>query len=462
MLSILVVPEFDESLARLCAALQVIQGYRIEPPKLKTVYSVLTFSSGDQPSGVRVLTAPGPDACRQMVDFVTDVKNISRHGSDLPLLVILPPTCRSRGNGLTHSSRWVRTLRKTGVDETLVWAEDETAVQLARRLEPMCPSPFSTDFLQAFSSHLTSNQWLVLGRFLEELAGGMVLSTPDLETASERVPGTLRAPFPRVGTGSFEDWKCRGLIYAVFQLVEKEGMTLRDAALHLGFGHEDFDDVCRTAAGSAVRELEELDGSQELLDRLVERIGALREEAGPEPGRTEALPAPKAEDGSTKPAEFAGLVKRHWSTVRRVARATIRSDHDAQDVAQEVFRRTLGMDANRWSSLSEGFFVRAARNAAVDLLRKRAHEPQKRVVDEVNVPCEKRLPDERVLVAERRCMMRRALGRLPQDRALAVWLRDGRGWKLKEIARLLGRSGDSVQKLIARGKAGLVQEWSGR
>ncbi len=72
-------------------------------------------------------------------------------------------------------------------------------------------------------------------------------------------------------------------------------------------------------------------------------------------------------------AGFAGLYERHYEAVFRAALRVTGSPSDAEDVLQTVFLRVLSRrDDGDAAARPAAYFRRAAVNAAVDLLRRRA------------------------------------------------------------------------------------------
>lgn len=72
-------------------------------------------------------------------------------------------------------------------------------------------------------------------------------------------------------------------------------------------------------------------------------------------------------------AGFAGLYERHYEAVFRTALRVTGRPADAEDVLQTVFVRLLsGSDHDEAARRPAAYFRRAAVNAAVDLLRRRA------------------------------------------------------------------------------------------
>jgi RNA polymerase sigma-70 factor (ECF subfamily) len=73
------------------------------------------------------------------------------------------------------------------------------------------------------------------------------------------------------------------------------------------------------------------------------------------------------------PAGFAGLYERHYVAVFRTALRVTGRPADAEDVLQTVFVRLLsGTEHDEAARRPAAYFRRAAVNAAVDLLRRRA------------------------------------------------------------------------------------------
>ena len=73
------------------------------------------------------------------------------------------------------------------------------------------------------------------------------------------------------------------------------------------------------------------------------------------------------------PSGFAGLYERHYAAVFRAALRVTGSPADAEDVLQTVFLRVLARsDHDAAGGASPAYFRRAAVNASVDLLRRRA------------------------------------------------------------------------------------------
>lgn len=71
-------------------------------------------------------------------------------------------------------------------------------------------------------------------------------------------------------------------------------------------------------------------------------------------------------------ADFAGLYERHYEAVFHAALRVTGRPADAEDVLQTVFLRVLRGEQDDAAGRPSAYFKRAAVNAAVDLLRRRA------------------------------------------------------------------------------------------
>jgi RNA polymerase sigma-70 factor (ECF subfamily) len=130
----------------------------------------------------------------------------------------------------------------------------------------------------------------------------------------------------------------------------------------------------------------------------------------------------------TAPPDFADLYERHYEAVFRAAVRVTGNPSDAEDVLQTVFLRVLsgerGSDA---AALPAAYFRRAAVNAAVDLLRRRALRAES-VYDDRAPHAAVQSP---VLLKER---LRRAIAILDSEDATLFLLRHVEGLSIGELA----------------------------
>ena len=133
-------------------------------------------------------------------------------------------------------------------------------------------------------------------------------------------------------------------------------------------------------------------------------------------------------------AGFAGLYERHYEAVFRAALRVTGSPADAEDVLQTVFLRMLsqrdkveGVEGVEAAGRPAAYFRRAAVNAAVDLLRRRAVHAET-VYDE-GAP--HAAVDPALLLKEQ---VRRAIASLDRDDATLFLLRYVEGLSNQELA----------------------------
>lgn len=151
---------------------------------------------------------------------------------------------------------------------------------------------------------------------------------------------------------------------------------------------------------------------------------------------------------------FADLVREQYRLVYGVAYQVLRSPPDAEDAAQEAFLKAFrNRHTVRDPAVVVGWLARIARNAALDLGRRRGR--QRRLKDEVaeQARAEAAHPrtDEHPPVHEdERDRLRAAIAQLPKAEALVVTLRFLEGMAPKEMARRLGEKPTTVRVRLHR------------
>ena len=153
---------------------------------------------------------------------------------------------------------------------------------------------------------------------------------------------------------------------------------------------------------------------------------------------------PIAMTPTTAPVGFAEMYERHCDAVFRAALRVTGNPADAEDVLQTVFLRILahGGDADA-ASMPAAYLRRAAVNAAVDLLRRRAVHAES-VYDD-------RAPHATVqppsLLKER---LRRAIATLESEDATLFLLRHVEGLSNEELARVFHLEKNNVAVRLHR------------
>jgi RNA polymerase sigma-70 factor (ECF subfamily) len=138
------------------------------------------------------------------------------------------------------------------------------------------------------------------------------------------------------------------------------------------------------------------------------------------------------------PAGFAELYAAHYEAVFRAALRVTGNAADAEDALQTVFLRVLARGEDELTTRHPAaYFRRAAVNAAVDLLRRRASHGEK--------PYDEGTPaiaiERPVLLKEQ---LRRALATLQNDDATLFLLRHVEGLSLEELASAFGLEKNNV------------------
>jgi RNA polymerase sigma-70 factor (ECF subfamily) len=153
---------------------------------------------------------------------------------------------------------------------------------------------------------------------------------------------------------------------------------------------------------------------------------------------------PIAMSSTTALAELAELYERHYAAVFRAALRVTGNPADAEDVLQTVFQRVLvrGGDVDP-ARLSATYFRRAAINAAVDLLRRRAVHAE--AVYDDRAPHAASQPPS--LLKEQ---LRRAIATLESDDATLFLLRHVEGLSIDELAGMFQLEKNNVAVRLHR------------
>lgn len=143
-------------------------------------------------------------------------------------------------------------------------------------------------------------------------------------------------------------------------------------------------------------------------------------------------------------ADLAELFEKHYEAVFRTALRVVGSQADAEDVLQTVFLRVVARhDADELRSRPAAYFRRAAVNAAVDLLRRRASHPETTYDDHPDAAG----TEPAVLLKEQ---LRRALATLPGDDATLFLLRHVEGQSIDELAAMFRLEKNNVSVRLHR------------
>ena len=153
---------------------------------------------------------------------------------------------------------------------------------------------------------------------------------------------------------------------------------------------------------------------------------------------------PIAMTPTTAPVGFAEAYQRHYEAVFRAALRVTGNPADAEDVLQTVFLRVLAQGTAAGEALlPAAYFRRAAVNAAVNLLRRRAVHAESAYDDRAPHAA---VPPPTLLKEQ----LRRAIATLERDDATLFLLRHVEGLSIEELAGMFQLEKNNVAVRLHR------------
>ena len=145
------------------------------------------------------------------------------------------------------------------------------------------------------------------------------------------------------------------------------------------------------------------------------------------------------------------IIKKYSKLVHVLALSRTNRPSDADDVYQEVFFRYIDKQPNfRDQQHEKAWFIRVTINITKDMYKaaaysKRADEEEYMAKDDIS-------DSDFIAEIERKAVFAERIDQLnPRYRAVLL-LHFDCGYKIKEIAKMMGQSEDSVKSLLARAK----------
>jgi RNA polymerase sigma-70 factor (ECF subfamily) len=121
---------------------------------------------------------------------------------------------------------------------------------------------------------------------------------------------------------------------------------------------------------------------------------------------------------------------------------------DAEDVVQDALLKAVAARPSAGAIANpRGWLVRIAHNAALDFLRRRAHEPVLETDGELDMIAAPETPDPEIVHASLRSFMR-----LPTLQRAAVILKDVLGHSVEEVASITGATMGASKSALQRGR----------
>jgi RNA polymerase sigma-70 factor (ECF subfamily) len=143
---------------------------------------------------------------------------------------------------------------------------------------------------------------------------------------------------------------------------------------------------------------------------------------------------------------FAALYERHFERVYAYVARRVHDRHEAEDLTSDVFHQALAhLPRFEWRGVPfAAWLYRIAANAIADRAKRASRERD--VLTEGDEPTEPSLED-----VEERARLFRLVDGLPRDQRRVIVMRFGEQRKVREIARVLGRTEGAVKQLQLRG-----------
>jgi len=153
---------------------------------------------------------------------------------------------------------------------------------------------------------------------------------------------------------------------------------------------------------------------------------------------------------------FTTLVSRHKRRIFRLAARFTRSEHELDDLCQEVFIKVYENLAQfRSDAPFEHWLSRIAVRTCYDALRKQRHEKRAIPLDDLTFELRDRRCDERLSAAEARSVLRWALARMAPEERLVITLLELEEKTVREVAELTGWSQANVKVRAWRARRAL-------
>jgi RNA polymerase sigma-70 factor, ECF subfamily len=136
---------------------------------------------------------------------------------------------------------------------------------------------------------------------------------------------------------------------------------------------------------------------------------------------------------------FAELVTRHKRRVFRLAARFTRSEHELDDLCQEIFLKVYeNLKQFRGDAPFEHWVSRIAVRTCYDALRKQRHDKKNLPLEELAFEPRDRRIDERLAAAEARSLVMWGVAQLKAEQRLVITLMELEEKSVKEIAGLTG------------------------
>lgn len=149
------------------------------------------------------------------------------------------------------------------------------------------------------------------------------------------------------------------------------------------------------------------------------------------------------------PALLDALFREHSHALRRLCRARLGNDRDADDAAQETLLRAwAAYDRFDESRPQWPWLAAIAGNVCIDLQRRNRSADARRAPSDL-APAS---PEDVALDGDRGELLRCALGQLAPSSQRLLYLREVEGWSYSRLSRLDGRSPGAIRTAVTRAR----------
>ncbi len=153
---------------------------------------------------------------------------------------------------------------------------------------------------------------------------------------------------------------------------------------------------------------------------------------------------------------FAGLVTRYKRRVFRLAARFTRSEHELEDLCQEIFLKVYeNLKQFRGDAPFEHWLSRIAVRTCYDALRKQRHDRKNMPLDELGWEPQDRRIDDRLTAAEARSFIMWGVRQLKVEEQMVITLMELEEKSVKEVAELTGWSVVNVKVRAWRARKAL-------
>ena len=152
---------------------------------------------------------------------------------------------------------------------------------------------------------------------------------------------------------------------------------------------------------------------------------------------------------------FEEILDRYQNGVYGFAFHLLKSRHEAEDIAQEVFLRLYAnADTQNYYGRLETYLFKVARNLCIDHLRKKRPLSVSDLPEQISLST----PLSQLCAFELKDKIETIFSTLPKNQRSALYLRHIHGMKYKDIALTLDITIRAVESLLARGRKTLREK----